>query len=106
LVISAGSTGCYFGGRLAEAGRDVTFLVRPRRAARLRADGLVIHSPHGDLRLTQKLVTADALTDDYDLVLFAVKAYAAEQVIADIAPAIGRDTMILPMSTGCGTSTY
>ncbi|MDT7654629.1 MAG: 2-dehydropantoate 2-reductase [Pseudonocardiales bacterium] len=100
LVIGAGSTGGYFGGRLAAAGRDVTFLVRPGRAARLRADGLVIHSPHGNLRLTPKLVTADALTDDYDLVLFTVKAYAAEQAIADIAPAIGPDTMILPMLNG------
>jgi 2-dehydropantoate 2-reductase len=40
LVVGAGSTGGYFGGRLAQAGRDVTFLVRPERAARLRADGL------------------------------------------------------------------
>jgi 2-dehydropantoate 2-reductase len=100
LVVGAGSTGGYFGGRLAEAGRDVTFLVRPRRAAALRANGLVIHSPHGDLRLDPKLVTADELADDYDLVLFSVKAYGLTQAIADIAPAVGPDTMILPLLNG------
>jgi 2-dehydropantoate 2-reductase len=100
LVVGAGSTGGYFGGRLVEAGRDVTFLVRPGRAARLRADGLVIHSPHGDLRLAPKLVTADELADDYDLVLFSVKAYGLAQAVADIAPAVGTDTMILPVLNG------
>ena len=53
LVVGAGSTGGYFGGRLAQAGRDVTFLVRPGRAAQLRGDGLQILSPHGDATLTR-----------------------------------------------------
>ena len=48
LVVGAGSTGGYFGGRLAQAGRDITFLVRPARAAQLRDRGLSIVSPHGD----------------------------------------------------------
>ena len=42
LVIGAGATGGYFGARLAQAGRDVTFLVRPRRAEQLRQRGLRI----------------------------------------------------------------
>lgn len=100
LVIGAGSTGGYFGGRLVEAGRDVTFLVRPGRAAALREAGLVIHSPYGDLRLAPKLVTADELTDPYDLVLFSVKAYGLEQAIADMVPSVGPDTMILPLLNG------
>jgi 2-dehydropantoate 2-reductase len=100
LVIGAGSTGGYFGGRLAEAGRDVTFLVRPRRAAVLRESGLVVSSPHGDFRLAPKLVTADELADDYDLVLLTVKAYALEQALADFAPAIGEHTVILPFLNG------
>jgi 2-dehydropantoate 2-reductase len=100
LVIGAGSTGGYFGGRLVEAGRDVTFLVRPGRAAALRDAGLVIHSPYGDLRLAPKLVTADELTDTYDLVLFSVKAYGLEQAIADMAPSVGPDTMVLPLLNG------
>jgi 2-dehydropantoate 2-reductase len=47
LVVGAGATGGFFGGRLVEAGRDVTFLVRPARAAAIRADGLAIVAPHG-----------------------------------------------------------
>ena len=48
LVVGAGAIGGYFGGRLIEAGRDVTFLVRPRRAAELAASGLVVESTAGD----------------------------------------------------------
>ncbi len=85
LVVGAGSTGGYFGGRLAQAGRDVTFLVRPARAARLREQGLQIISPHGDFTVAPKLVTADALGGAYDLVLLSVKAYALEAAMADMA---------------------
>ena len=45
LVVGAGALGGYFGGRLKEAGRDVTFLVRPRRAEQLRKPGLIVRSP-------------------------------------------------------------
>ena len=57
LVLGAGGTGGYFGGRLAQAGVDVTFLVRPARAALLREHGLVIRSPTGDARLAVEVVT-------------------------------------------------
>jgi 2-dehydropantoate 2-reductase len=60
LVLGAGGTGGYFGGRLAQAGVDVTFLVRPARAAQLARDGLVIESPLGDARLDVAAVTAEA----------------------------------------------
>ena len=50
LVLGAGALGGYFGGRLAEAGDDVTFLVRPRRADEIAKDGLVIQSPVGDFK--------------------------------------------------------
>src|SRR3977135_1731442 len=100
LVLGAGATGGYFGGRLAEAGRDVTFLVRPARAKKLRADGLRITSPHGDLTLAPQLVTPAAVTSPYDLVLLAVKAYALEQALDDLAPAVGAGTMILPVLNG------
>src|SRR5437763_1927737 len=48
LVVGAGAVGGYFGGRLLEAARDVTFLVRPRRAAELALSGLRIRSRYGD----------------------------------------------------------
>ena len=100
LVAGAGAIGGYFGGRLAEAGRDVTFLVRPGRAAQLRADGLRITSPHGDLTLAPQLVSAAEIVAPYDLVLLTVKAFALDQVLADVAPAIGPGTMILPLLNG------
>ncbi|MFG1427199.1 2-dehydropantoate 2-reductase [Roseixanthobacter glucoisosaccharinicivorans] len=100
LVVGAGSTGGYFGGRLAQAGRDVTFLVRPNRAARLRARGLEIVSPLGDVTLHPGIVTADQITGPYDLVLVSVKAFALEAALVDVAPAIGPKTMILPVLNG------
>jgi 2-dehydropantoate 2-reductase len=100
LVVGAGSTGGYFGGRLAQAGRDVTFLVRPKRAAQLQATGLQIRSPHGDLTLAPKLVTAGTLAGPFDAILLTVKAYALEAALDDLAPAVGPRTMILPVLNG------
>ncbi len=100
LVVGAGSTGGYFGGRLAQAGRDVTFLVRPRRAAQLQAGGLQIVSPHGDVTVRPKLVTADDIDAPYDAVLLAVKAYSLDAAIKDFTVAVGPDTTIIPMLNG------
>src|SRR5579863_1436488 len=100
LVVGAGATGGYFGGRLAEAGRDVTFLVRPKRAAQLRENGLQILSPHGDVTLRPQLVTADRITGPYDAVLLTVKAFALDAALADVAPAVGPRSMIVPVLNG------
>ena len=100
LVVGAGATGGYFGGRLAEAGRDVTFLVRKRRAEQLSAEGLRIVSPHGDVALAPKLVTADGIAGAYDAVLLTVKGFALEAALEDMAPAVGPETMILPVLNG------
>ena len=100
LVVGAGSTGGYFGGRLAQAGRDVTFLVRPARAAKLRESGLRIVSPHGDATLRPKVVTPETLAETYDAVLLTVKAYQLEAAMEDFAPAIGPESMILPVLNG------
>ena len=100
LVVGAGSTGGYFGGRLAQAGRDVTFLVRPARAERLRADGLRIVSPHGDVTLAPRLVTAGNIDAPYDAVLLTVKAFSLDAALDDLAPSVGPETMILPVLNG------
>jgi 2-dehydropantoate 2-reductase len=100
LVVGAGSTGGYFGGRLAQAGRDVTFLVRPARAEKLRAKGLQIVSPHGDITLTPELVTAGTIEAPYDAVLLTVKAFSLDAALNDLAPAVGPETMILPVLNG------
>ena len=100
LVVGAGATGGYFGGRLAQAGRDVTFLVRPPRAERLRADGLRLVSPHGDVTLAPKLLTAGTIEAPYDIVLLTVKAFALDAALEDLAPSVGPETMILPVLNG------
>lgn len=101
LVIGAGATGGYFGGRLLEAGRDVSFLVREHRAAQLARDGLVIRSSHGDATLAEPpTVQAGAIHGHYDLVLLSCKAYHLPQVIEDMAPAVGPGTMIVPLLNG------
>jgi 2-dehydropantoate 2-reductase len=100
LIVGAGSTGGFFGGRLAQAGRDVTFLVRPRRAAQLRERGLEIVSPHGNTTVRPRLVTAAELQEAFDAVLLTVKAFALDAALEDMAPAVGAGTMILPVLNG------
>ena len=100
LVVGAGSTGGYFGGRLAQAGRDVTFLVRPRRAAQLRESGLQIVSPHGNVTVRPKLVTAGEIEAPYDAVLLGVKAYSLDAAIDDFAAAVDPETAIIPTLNG------
>ncbi|MEU4157198.1 ketopantoate reductase family protein [Actinoplanes sp. NPDC026670] len=98
LVVGAGATGGYFGGRLAQAGRDVTFLVRPARAARLAERGLRIKSPDGETQLRPRTITeADG---HYDLVLVAVKSYSLETALTDLTPAVGPRTVVIPLLNG------
>lgn len=102
LVVGAGGIGGYFGGRLLQAGRDVTFLVRPRRAEQLARHGLVIRSPAaGDYHHPNPpTVQADALAAPYDLVLLSCKAYDLDDAMASFAPAVGAGTAILPTLNG------
>ncbi|MFT4197905.1 MAG: 2-dehydropantoate 2-reductase [Pseudoxanthomonas sp.] len=105
LILGAGGTGGYFGGRLAQSGADVTFLVRPARAAQLRADGLRIESPLGDAVFPVACATADELpalaqARPFDLVLLSCKAYDLDSSIAAIAPAVGAGTAVLPILNG------
>jgi 2-dehydropantoate 2-reductase len=100
LIVGAGAVGGYFGARLAQAGRDVTFLVRASRAEQLRRDGLSIISPFGNVVLTPKLILAGEIDGPFDLVLLSVKAYVLEAAIDGFAPAVGPETMILPVLNG------
>ena len=101
LVVGAGAIGGYFGGRMLQAGRDVTFLVRPRRAAELASAGLVIKSPNGDVTLTAPpTVQADGLDRAFDLVLLSCKAFDLDDAIKSFAPAVGPKTAILPLLNG------
>jgi 2-dehydropantoate 2-reductase len=103
LVIGAGATGGYFGARLALAGRDVEFLVRPRRAEQLRERGLRITWPDAGSEMEvarPRLLTAGELTRPADIVLLSVKATALDQAVADFTPAVGPQTLIIPFLNG------
>jgi 2-dehydropantoate 2-reductase len=101
LVVGAGAIGGYFGGRMLQAGRDVTFLVRPRRAAELASAGLVIKSPNGDVTLkSPTTVQADKLAEKFDVVLLSCKAFDLDDAIKSFAPAVGPQTSIIPLLNG------
>ncbi len=101
LVVGAGAIGGFFGGRLLQAGCDVTFLVRPRRASELAASGLVIKSPNGDATLPNPpTMQADKLNEKFDVVLLSCKAFDLEDAIRSFSPAVGPHTAIIPLLNG------
>jgi 2-dehydropantoate 2-reductase len=101
LVVGAGAVGGYFGGRLLQAGRDVTFLVRPRRAAELEKQGLTLRSRFGDFhRPSPPIVLQGGLAEPFDLVLLSCKAYDLDGAMASFAKAVGPATAILPLLNG------
>jgi 2-dehydropantoate 2-reductase len=100
LVLGAGAIGGYFGGRLAESGADVTFLVRPNRRTQLERDGLRIESALGNVSRPVRTTTADSVSPDYDVVLLTCKAYDLQSSIDAIAPAMGPETAVIPLLNG------
>ncbi len=100
LIVGAGGVGGYFGGRLAEAGADVTFLVRPARRAQIERDGLCVTSERGDIQRAVKSVLAADLGSDYDLALLTCKAYDLDACIDAIAPAMRGTCTLVPLLNG------
>lgn len=100
LVLGAGAIGGYFGGRLAQAGADITFLVRPQRRAQLERDGLRIVSPTGDVTLPVNTVDASEVRAVYDFVLLTCKAYDLDSATDAIAPAMSGRGAIVPLLNG------
>lgn len=100
LVVGAGAIGGYFGARLADAGRDVTFLVRPKRAEQL-ARGLLVRSPRGDVKVAApKVVTEATLRGPYDLIFLSCKSFDLDGAMDSFAGAVGSSSLILPMLNG------
>jgi 2-dehydropantoate 2-reductase len=100
LILGAGAVGGYFGARLHQAGADVTFLLREKRAAKVKAEGLVVKSPKGDAVLPVKVVTNGAEGAPYDVILLSCKAYDLDSAISSIEPAVGPQSTIVPMLNG------
>lgn len=101
LVLGAGGIGGYFGGRLAESGVDVTFLVRERRYKQLQERGLRVQSIHGDLHLERpQMIQAGEVAGPFDVVLLSNKAYTLAESMDAIAPYVGDDTIVIPLLNG------
>src|SRR4051794_21174305 len=92
-IMAAGAVGGYFGGRMAAAGDDVTFIARGTHRDAIRRDGLRIESTLGDLHLKNVNVTDDPKqVGPVDLVLFAVKLWDTETAAEQTRALVGRDT--------------
>jgi 2-dehydropantoate 2-reductase len=101
LILGAGALGGYFGGMLVKGGADVTFLVRPARAAQLRRDGLIVKTQDGvELRTQVRTVQQGQLDGTYDVVLLSCKAYDLGGAMDAIAPAMGEQSVIVPVLNG------
>jgi 2-dehydropantoate 2-reductase len=101
LVVGAGAVGGYIGGRLLQAGRDVTFLVRPGRAEQIRKNGFAVRvaAERAD-ELTVRAIVSEQIEAPYDLVLVTCKAYDLESAMDGFALAVGPETAILPLLNG------
>jgi 2-dehydropantoate 2-reductase len=103
-IVGAGGVGGYFGGRLAAAGADVAFLARGAHLAAMRAHGLRITSPKGDLHLPRVTAESDPLAiGPVDVAFFAVKLYDTDDAVALLPPLIGPDTIVVGLQNGVET---
>ncbi|WP_426225127.1 2-dehydropantoate 2-reductase [Pseudarthrobacter sp. DSP2-3-2b1] len=100
LVVGAGATGGAFGTLLQEAGRDVTYLVRPRKQEVLRRDGLRFISPTADRTHAVQTITAPDGSEPFDLIIVTVKATAFEGVLGELGAFVGPGTSIVPILNG------
>ncbi|GGK02149.1 2-dehydropantoate 2-reductase [Lentibacillus kapialis] len=101
VVLGAGALGVYFGGRWIEAGADVTFLVREKRAAQIKENGLKINSTHGDYEIKDPHVLTDpGEVESADLVLFSVKGFHLEGALDHLIALAAKGAYVLPVLNG------
>jgi 2-dehydropantoate 2-reductase len=101
VVLGTGGVGGYFGGRLAQAGKDVTFIARGAMLDALRTRGLRVDSINGDFVLPNVNATDDPSSiGRADAVLVCVKSWQVREAVESIRPAIGDDTIIVPLENG------
>ena len=100
VVIGAGGIGGYFGGRIAKAGYDVTFIARGKHLEAIKNDGLQVKSTKGDFTVYPK--ATDNLNDinNPDLIILGVKSWQVENLAKQIKPIITDSTMVLPLQNG------
>jgi len=100
-VMGSGGTGGYFGGLLARAGEEVTFVARGAHLDAIRANGLTVRSRLvGDFTVKARATSDPAEPGPADLILFCVKTYDTERAAQQLRTAVGPDTVILPVQNG------
>jgi 2-dehydropantoate 2-reductase len=100
-VVGSGGVGGYFGGRLAEAGHDVTFLARGGHLAAIRERGLRVESTEGDFIVAPARAADDAATvEPVDIVLLAVKTWQVKDAAARLLPMLRDDSAVLTLQNG------
>ena len=106
VIMGTGGLGGYFGGLLARAGGDVTFIARGANLQALRTRGLAVRSVNGDFTLPAVQACADpASLPEADIVLFCVKTYGVVDAAALLQPVVGPDTIVLTLQNGVDTPT-
>lgn len=104
-IIGAGGVGGYFGGRLAKAGFDVTFLARGKQLKALQQKGLMVKSILGDIHL-HKVDATNRISEigPSDLVVLALKAWQVKEILDDLKTIIHPTTILLPLQNGVVTA--
>lgn len=102
LVLGAGALGGLFGGKLLKGGADVTFLVRPRRAEQLKRAGLIVKTLDGEIRTKVEILEQGQVVRPFDVVLLCCKAYDLDNAMNAIAPAMGEQSVVVPVLNGIG----
>lgn len=100
LVLGAGAIGGYYGGRLVQAGADVTFMVRAPRAKVLATSGLIIKSNLGDFSSPIKIILPNEPSPSFDIILLACKAYDLDSALDSLKSVTGNKTVIIPLLNG------
>ena len=100
-VVGAGGTGAYYGGALAKAGHDVTFIARGSHLDAINKSGLQLNTVLlGDFHLDSPATDDMSSIGPVDLVIFAVKSWGTETAIADMAGLVGKNTLIISTQNG------
>ncbi|MFC7061914.1 ketopantoate reductase family protein [Halobacillus seohaensis] len=101
VVLGAGALGAYYGARWQEAGHDVIYLVRERRAEQLRKNGLHLHSEKGNYKVPNvQIVESPEQIENADLVFLSVKGYHLHGTISWLKPLVQRGAKVLPVLNG------
>ncbi len=100
-IIGAGGVGGYFGARLAEAGHEVAFVARGAHKDAMKANGLTVHSPLGEIHLPAPDVVDDpAAVGPREAVLFCVKLWDVPGAAEIVRPMLGRESCVVPIQNG------